>query len=517
VTDGRTPPRITRRRLLASAGAAATVALVGLGIEVSTQSKGGGTSPGNGPSPLAAGDVAGPSASASPSPGPRRVYRSRPDIAAPIVEIETLAGVATPGHIFLTPSNGAGSDGPMIVDETGQLVWMRPGTGKAATNLRVGTLRGATVLTWWEGANNAGIGTGEHVIVDTAYREIGRIRAGGGRTADLHELLFTNHNTAFILADAAVKNPASTGGSAAPSVPIMDCAVQEVDLASGNVQFEWHSVDHVGADETVVPPPTTPNAIHDYFHANSLEVDTDGNLIVSARNTSTIYKVDRGSGRILWRLGGHRSDFAMGPGSTFGLQHDARRQADGTLTVFDDANDPGPSRGIALRLDESAMTATLVREFRQPQGRYATSQGNMQVLPSGSVFIGWGSVPRFSEFTADGRLVLDAGFTATQSYRDLRFPWSAQPAEPPALAVDRSADGLVVFASWNGATDVASWEVLLGPAPASLARATVTPRTGFETIIRVPSVPVGTGAVAVRALDVAGMPMATSKAIAVPG
>jgi hypothetical protein len=287
----------------------------------------------------------------------------------------------------------------------------------------------------------------------------------------------------------------------------MDCAIQEVDLVSGGVLFEWHAVDHIDISESVAPVPTGANDIYDYVHANSIDVDTDGNLILSARNTSAVYKIHRVTGRILWRLGGHRSDFAMGPGATFALQHDARRQPDGTLTIFDDGQAPGVSRAIVLRLDETAMTATLVRELRQPQELLATSQGNMQVLPDGHVFVGWGSLPQFSEFDANGRLLYDATFSATQSYRDLRFPWTGRPRELPDLAVDMGNGAMAVFASWNGATEIATWEVLAGKSAAALHRVAAVPRDGFETEV---DLPLAGPLVAVRARDASGAILGTS-------
>jgi hypothetical protein len=263
----------------------------------------------------------------------------------------------------------------------------------------------------------------------------------------------------------------------------------------------------------VATAPTGPNDIYDYVHANSIDVDADGNLIVSARNTSAVYKIDRGSGRIIWRLGGRRSDFTMGPGASFALQHDARRQPDGTLTIFDDGEAPGSSRGIVLRLDETAMTATLIREYPQPQRRLATSQGNLQLLPNGHVFVGWGSLPRFSEFDADGTLLYDASFSATQSYRDFRSTWVGLPLELPAMAVDRQGGAYTVYASWNGATEVATWEVLAGRSDASLLPVVTARRTGFETVMGVPPVP---GLLAVRARDASGAILGTSASVAAP-
>ena len=286
-------------------------------------------------------------------------------------------------------------------------------------------------------------------------------------------------------------------------------------MRPGNVLFSWHSADHIDISESYVAAPTGANQVYDYVHANSIGVDRDGGLLVSARNTSTIYKLDRTSGAIRWRLGGKRSDFTMGPGATFGWQHDARRQPDGTLSLFDDEAAPGHSRGLVLRLDETARTATLVREYVHPNQILATSQGNMQLLPNGDLFIGWGSQPFFSEFAADGTLRYDATFpAATQSYRCFRFPWTATPSEAPVVAVTPSGTGAVTaFVSWNGSTDVARWDLLAGTSAANLALVASEARNGFETAIEATTV----GHVfAVEARDGSGTVLVRSAAVTMP-
>jgi hypothetical protein len=516
----RPAPTISRRRFLALAGVAAGGGLVVVALDLATSAP---TGPSTGSAGATAGATTGATPGAtgaagqaavvpapSPTPGPRRRYRSRPDLGTPLLDVTTRDTGLSSGLIFLTPANGAGQDGPTIIDDSGELVWMRPDRTGNATNFRVSSWRGKPVLTWWEGANNLGIGAGQHVIADSSYREIARITGGIGRKADLHELVLTARGTALITADTSVASP-PVAGQAQPAPPVMDCAILEVDVATGRVLFEWHAVDHIGIDESVATAPTGANQVYDYVHVNSIEVDADGNLIVSARNTSAVYKVDRSSGRIIWRLGGRRSDFAMGPGTTFALQHDARRHPDGTLTIFDDNQAPGISRAITLRLDETAMTATLVRELPQPQRLLATSQGNVQVLPDGNVFVGWGSLPRFSEFDAQGRLIYDASFSATMSYRDFRFPWVGRPVAPPDIAIDRTGSVMTVYASWNGATEVATWDVLAGPGTGSLGRVASAPRTGFETEIQVQS---AAPYVAVRARDASGAVLGTSSVVA---
>ncbi|HEX7472964.1 MAG TPA: arylsulfotransferase family protein [Candidatus Limnocylindrales bacterium] len=429
-----------------------------------------------------------------------------------MIELTTLARGVAPGYIFYTPGNGAGVDGPTIVDDSGDLIWARGGSGRSVADFQVVRYQGRPALAWWEGAVNGGIGSGDFVLVDEAYREIGRIEAGGGGGADLHELRITTDGTALFFADAGV----APAGSPGVSYQVMDCAIREVDLASGRLIWTWHSVDHIALDESYVTPPTTTGQAFDYAHLNSIEVDRDGDLLVSARNTSTIYKVDRTTGEVVWRLGGKRSDFAMGDGAAFSWQHDARRQADGTVTLYDDSATPGRSRALVLELDETARTARRVRDFVHPTGLLSSSQGNAQVLPNGDVFVGWGSQPFFSEFAPDGTLLFDATFPAgVQSYRDLRAPWVGRPDDAPAVAVDSSpANGLTVYASWNGSTEVAGWDVLGGASAGSLRPLGSTARSGFETAIVIGERPT---VLAVRAVDGDGALLGTSVPVIVPG
>jgi Arylsulfotransferase (ASST) len=280
------------------------------------------------------------------------------------------------------------------------------------------------------------------------------------------------------------------------------------------VLFEWHSLEHVGLEESYFRPPEPSGYGYDYFHINSIDIDHDNNLLVSARKTSTVYKIDRNSGEIIWRLGGKKSSFEMGPGTRTRYQHDARRQRDGTITIFDNggANVAEQSRGIVVELDEEGMTATLVREYTHPERLLASTQANMQVLPNGNVFIGWGSKPFLSEFSSNGELLFDANVVWKQSYRTFRFPWSGQPQEKPDVAAEPGPDNeLTLHVSWNGATEVATWEALAGPDPGRLRPVgSPAPRDGFETAIVVRTAEPYVG---VRAQDRSGRVLGTSKAV----
>ena len=509
-TPGSTPPW-TRRRFLGGLVGVVAGAVPAGGIAyglVRGALESGGSSGVSSRRLLGLPDASTPGTSAGATAA-RRAFHSRPDLTPPVVTTDVPAGRVAPGYVFLTPNNGAGPDGPAIVDNAGELVWMRPDATNHATDLRVAEYRGQPVLTWWEGTTNGGIGSGDCVIADTSYQEIARIRAGSGRTIDLHELQITPQGTALFFADAAVDARQQLAGGTPLPWQVMDCSIQEVDIATGALLWEWHVIDHIGLDESFAGQPTNNRTVYDYVHTNSIQVLPDDSLLVSARNTSTIYRIDRPSGTIRWRLGGKRSDFSIGAGAAFGWQHDARWRPDGTLTVFDDEAPPVPARALVLRIDEDAHTVELVRALTRSQPDLVSSQGSVQLLDNGNLFVGWGSTPYCSEFAPDGRLEFDAAFpAATQSYRDFRFEWHAAPIDAPAMAVVQSGDALTVYASWNGATEVARWDVLGGPDPAHLSPSGSAPRSGFETAVRVPA---GPPFIAVRAVDGAGRPLGTSQ------
>jgi len=372
------------------------------------------------------------------------------------------------------------------------------------------------MLTWWEGVHT-GYGQGEYVIADTSYRDIRRVRAGNGYQGDHHEFLITPQQTALLDIYGKVNNMELSSVGGPKDGKVLEGIVQEVDIETGEVLFEWHSLDHVGLDESVEILPENPDEAYDYFHINSIDVDHDNNLIVSSRLTSTVYKIDRQSGEVIWRLGGEKSDFEMGPDTRPRLQHDARRQADGTVTTFDngDAKFDDQSYGTVLELDDDEMSATLLRKYPHPEGKICGTQGSVQVLPNGNVFIGWGSNPLLSEYSRDGDLLFNASFPPeVESYRAFRFPWSGQPDEDPALAVEPDDGALTLYASWNGDTEVASWQVLAGPAPDRLKPlGPATPRAGFETAITVHTAELYVG---VQANNGSGRVLGTSEVARTP-
>jgi hypothetical protein len=443
-------------------------------------------------------------------------FRSRRDLQAPVVRINRRGAGRQPGLIFLAPFSPKGSprpDGPLITDDRGDLVWFKPvRRGTAVTDLKVQRLDGEPVITWWEGRFAVGWGYGVYKVFDDAYRQVATVRPGNGITADLHDMQLTDRGTALLLSyDRIDRDLRFVGG--VRKGRLVDNVVQEVDLETGLVLFEWHSAGQVPLRSSRSRP-DGPRS-WDYFHVNSVEEDTDGDLIISARNTCALYKLDRETGEIVWQLGGKGSDFRMGKGSRFCFQHDARRAGPGRISLFDNAAGPPQtrkrSRAIVLGVDERERRVRLVRSFEHPGGISAPNQGSTRVLPNGNVFVGWGAAPVFSEFSAGGRLLLDGRLTKGKgNYRAIREPWTGRPVTRPAIAAERTRAGRVlVYASWNGATEVARWQVLAGTA-SELRGVASKARDGFETEIaaRTPA-----SHVAVRALDAQGRVLGTSRAV----
>ena len=338
------------------------------------------------------------------------------------------------------------------------------------------------------------------------------MRTGNGYSFDLHEFTITPQGTALVMAyERFERSLAAWGGP--KNAKIVDNIIQEIDIKTGQVLFEWHSFGNVSPDESGVPVPKQRGSEWEYFHVNAIDIDRDGNFLISARNTSTIYKVNRTTGKIMWRLGGKKSDFKLGSGVRFDWQHSIRVLPNGDYRLYDNSAAPPvrkASRAITVRIDEQAKTATLVSAFKHPRGLLSASQGNVETLPNGNLFVGWGSQRWFTEFTPDGKVVFDGRIArGNDNYRAFRYPWTGTPATPPKLSAV-SEDGKVsAYVSWNGETGVARWELLAGDTAQALAPVTQTARSGFETTLRADTKPF----VAARGYDAAGNVLTTTAAV----
>ena len=219
-----------------------------------------------------------------------------------------------------------------------------------------------------------------------------------------------------------------------------------IDIATGEVLFEWNSADHVPFSESREPLPESANTPWDWFHVNAAHLDTDDNLLIDARHTWATYKVNRAGGDIIWTLGGDNSSFRLRAapgqrlnrdGEIFAWQHDPEALGNGLYTWFDNESsgagrDPlGYSRVVTVRVDEERRVATLVASIKQPDRLSAESQGNAQTTIGRRVFVGWGSLPYISQFDRAGRLLFHARFPeGVNTYRAYMLRWNPKHARP---------------------------------------------------------------------------------------
>jgi hypothetical protein len=448
----------------------------------------------------------------SASSAPTQHFRSAPELRPPVISSFSDPDRRS-GDIFLA-AQGSPQVGPMILDSQGRLVWFHPlargSAGYLSTDLEVQRYQGRPVLTWWQGEE---LGYSHDVIVGQSYRTIATVHAKDGYQPDLHEFQITPQGTALFAALAFEHtNLTSVGGPA--NGQVIDQVIQEIDIKTGRLLWEWHALGHVPVDASYQP--YAKNEPYDFFHLNSIQRLPGGNLLVSARNTWAVYQVDRKTGKVIWTLGGKDSDFTMGPGSVFEWQHDARLQSGDFLSLFDDGfGGTGPSERQSsaelLHLDTAQRSASLIHRLTHSPPLLTAVAGSTEALPNGDVFVGWGAQPDFSEYTHGGRQIFNGSFArGVGSYRAFRFPWVGKPRTRPALAV--SAGGrTTLYASWNGATQVTAWRVLGGSKKGQLKElGRPARRTGFETAIHLAR---ASQYLAVQALSGRGKVLGTSAAV----
>src|ERR1700722_1982159 len=373
------------------------------------------------------GAFAGAAQAAPTAPPPVTILSSQPNIGQ--------------GDIFVSPFGDSSTyaNGPEILDSHGNVVWFQPvPAGEEASDFRTQTYLGQPVLTFWQGTGLGGLASGTDYIYNNHYQQIAAVNAGNGLSADGHEFLITPWNTALILSyTTATADLTSIGGPANQTV--VDGVVQEVDIATGKVLFQWNSADHVPFSQSEQPLPASPSTPWDWFHINAVKLDTNGNLLIDARDTWTTYEVSPWNGNILWQLGGKDSSFKLqaapgqvldSAGEIFAWQHDPEALGDDTYTVFDNESSGTPelpySRAITVKLNPWSKVATLVASADQPEGLSAPSQGNAQTTPQRNLVVGWGALPYFSEFSPSGQLIFNAEFPAgVNTYRAYQFQWPA--------------------------------------------------------------------------------------------
>lgn len=450
------------------------------------------------------------------SPSEYQTFRTQPGMQAPILTVTTPDKDPAAGDVFTSNGPGPGKYGTLIYNPQGQLVYFHQVSGSLTDeDVNVQSYEGSEDLTFWEGkVLSYGYGDGEDVIMNPSYQVVAKVHAGNGLQADLHDFQLAPHDVAYVTAFNPIRCDLSSVEKGPKNGVILDAAIQEVDMKTGLVRWEWHALDHVAATESQV----TTDTPWDWFHINSIDPQSDGDVFISARNTWAGYQIQESSGKILWRLGGLKSSFKMGPGTKTAWQHDGRILPDGEVSFFDDGANPAEhsqSRAVRIALNFATHEARLTSQITHSPPLLSASQGNVQNLSDGNVVIGFGGEPQISEYSSSGALLFDAHLPYPMIfYRAYRHPWKGRPATPPAVAatLNNTGEETIVHASWNGATEVTSWRILAGTSPTSLQSRQTIPSTGFETTGIVPK---KYAYAEVQALSSAGHVLGTSAAVKV--
>jgi EmrB/QacA subfamily drug resistance transporter len=413
-----------------------------------------------------------------------------------------------------------GQSGPLILDRSLQPVWFQPVPEKlVAANLSLQSYHGKPALAWWQGAvtNTGATESGEDVLVNQHYQTIARLKATDGWVLTLHEFLIDGDD-AWVTANKNIPMNLSKYGGAYNGA-LIDSAVQEYNLKTGKLLRNWDALDHIPLSQSQASLPTN-GFPWDAYHVNSIDLTGNGTFLVSMRDTWAAYLVNIATGAIDWTLGGRNSSYKFGPRAAFQWQHDVQLQPGSTVSLFDDhccqltgggtyVPPTGPSRGLLLKLDQQTHKATFTAQFTLGNDFNAEYMGDTQRLANGNVFVGWGSEPYFSEYSPSGRLLFEGELPGPNlTYRATLEQWVGLPLSQPVGAA-RQADGrTTVYASWNGATQVASWRVLAqsGAGPATVVASAA--RSGFETAVPAPS---GYSSFKLQALDANGTVIGASR------
>ena len=326
------------------------------------------------------------------------------------------------GWYFITPGIFGGGNIPprmMILDGAGHIAYHRVAPG--ASDFRV----------WPDGRMSYAAGT-KHRLMDSTFTVVDSVACAGGVITDRHDLRILDNGHYLLLGTEFLTMDLSGYdlflGYNAPGSPTatVECGlIQELDSAK-NLLWEWHLADHFDFLETDTTRLYDPDEV-DWSHCNAVEMDQDGNILLSSRHFNEITKIDRQADTIIWRLGGPNNDFTFVDDPGFFWQHDIRRLPNGNITLFDNSR-PGahPGRGVEYALDESQLIATPVWSRSFGPAAYSTAMGNMQRLEDGNTLIGWGALTPdnavFTVYSPDSSRVRELRFLDTLvSYRSYYF------------------------------------------------------------------------------------------------
>jgi hypothetical protein len=266
--------------------------------------------------------------------------------------------------------------------------------------------------------------------MDSTYVVVDSFKAGNGYPTDLHDLLLLPNGHAIVIAYQTKRYAMDTivaGGS--PEARVRGNILQELD-SDKNVIFQWRSWDYFAVTDATHEDLTSENI--DYVHSNAVDLDTDGNILLSSRHMDEITKISRQTGEIIWRIGGKHNEFKfLNDSIGFSHQHAIRNLGNGHYTLFDNGNyhTPSFSRAVEYVIDEKRRTIRLVWQYRNTPDTYTFAMGYVQRLDDGNTLIGWGSAnPTVTLVSPEGEKLYELTFPAgVVSYRAYVFPWQGTP------------------------------------------------------------------------------------------
>jgi hypothetical protein len=485
-------------------------------------------------------------------------FVTRPDIGAPKWNITLYDEDAlAPGYWFLAPYANLEQtsfqhwNGPHVYDTDGDLVWSGATFFKHlnAFDFRVTQVAGEDMLSVIvphsvPGSKNQhvtlpGPGDGDGFILDDSYHVYRTIDMHRDIPApNMHDLTIADDGSRALMLTQKTYEPTSVRvGAFNRPCKIGWQGFREVDLRTGELVFDWSAEGHIDPYESTKKEDSIKVMCQtewDILHLNAIDKFDDGDYLLSARHANTLYKVSHKDGSIVWRLGGSKSDFQfLDEKANFTRQHHARfrgqNETHTLVSLFNNAMGSGHGDGekpsdtessgllLALRTDTQPMTVEIVSRYAHPEGKWTPSRGSLSFLPNGNAFVGWVFSSLISEHASDGRLLMKAILPKSMNtYRAYKFPWIGRPSQPPdvhSVAVRHGKDRLTtrVHVSWNGATEVAIWELLHTNAAGNVFESVASlPRQGFETALSYDGF---AEYVVVLALDASGNEIGRSKTI----
>ncbi len=263
----------------------------------------------------------------------------------------------------------------------------------------------------------------EYELIDSFY-------CGNGYITDGHELRILSNEHALLMSyDSQTVDMSSIVPGGNTNCLVIGLVIQEID-AQKNVVFQWRSWDAIPITDAQHQNMT--DTYLDYIHGNAIDLDNDGNILISSRHLDEITKINRETGNIMWRLGGPANQFTfVNHPDKFNYQHGIRRLPNGNILLFDNGNfhTPPHSRAVEYTLDEINMTATLAWQYRNSPDIFGFAMGFAQRLDNGNTLISWGSAsPTLTEVTPSGEIALEMSLPqGVYSYRAFKFPWDGKP------------------------------------------------------------------------------------------